>query len=317
MRADSSPELLKAHAVVSRSWLFAQIEKQKIVEKTAYNSLQISDNEIIRWYDREDHTLFDVCADDHCQRYQGIVRSHNPNVVEAINATFGQVLVSNGHVCDTRYSKCCGGATESFENVWEPSIHPYLQKIVDNSENNKDDTDLSDEKNAAHWILSSPKAFCNTDSKEVLGQVLNNYDQTSENFYRWKLEYDQKEISELIKKKSGIDFGDIIDLVPIDRGYSGRLIRLKIRGSKKTLIVGKELEIRRWLSPSHLYSSAFIIDKENIIDSVPQKFILTGAGWGHGVGLCQIGAAVMGHEGFSYQEILKHYFKGADLLKKY
>ncbi len=317
MRADSSPELLKAHAVVSRSWLFAQMEKQKISKKSNYQALQMSDNEIIKWYDREDHTLFDVCADDHCQRYQGITRVHNQNVIDAINATSGQVLKIDGHVCDTRYSKCCGGATESFENVWEPTIHKYLQKVIDSADYLKTVIDLRIEHNALTWISERPKAFCNTTNKEILNQVLNDYDQSSENFYRWKVEYKQKEISDLIKKKSGFDFGEIIDLVPVERGDSARLIKLKIIGTKKTLTIGKELEIRRWLSPSHLYSSAFIVHKENLKNNIPQKFILEGAGWGHGVGLCQIGAAVMGHSGYSYQEILFHYFKGAKLEKIY
>jgi SpoIID/LytB domain protein len=317
MRADSSPELLKAHAVVSRSWLFAQMEKQQKIEKSKYISSTISDDEFIRWYDREDHVLFDVCADDHCQRYQGITRAHNPNVVDAINATAGQVLMSENQVCDTRYSKCCGGASESFEKVWEPVNHPYLQKIIDNSSPSKFDIDLKLELNAIEWIKSKPDAFCNTTNKEVLNQVLNDYDQTSEHFYRWEISYEQKELAELIKRKSGFDFGEIIDLVPVERGLSSRLIKLKIVGTLKTIIVGKELEIRRWLSPSHLYSSAFVVTKENIIDGIPQKFIFTGAGWGHGVGLCQIGAAVMGHQGYTYEQILQHYFKGAALQRKY
>jgi len=318
MRADSSPELLKAHAVVSRSWLFAQMEKQKKLEKNKYNTTKSNENEYIRWYDREDHLLFDVCADDHCQRYQGITRAQNPNVIAAINATAGQVLKSNGQICDTRYSKCCGGASESFENVWEPIKHPYLQKVVDKVASVKDkDLDLRIEQNSIDWIKNKPEAFCNTTNREVLMQVLNDYDQSSENFYRWKVEYNQQELAELIKKKSGIDFGEIIDLEPVERGFSGRLIKLKIKGTLKTLIVGKELEIRRWLSSSHLYSSAFIVSKEDVIDNIPQKFLLTGAGWGHGVGLCQIGAAVMGHLNYSYIEILKHYFINSDLEKLY
>ena len=317
MRADSSAELLKAHAVVSRSWLFAQMEKQKKLKKSDYTASQINEDELIRWYDREDHQLFDVCADDHCQRYQGITREHNPKVIAAIQATSGQVLISEGQVCDTRYSKCCGGVSESFENVWEPAVHPYLQKVVDSAAMEKMDLDLKIEKNAAKWISDKPTAFCNTDNIEVLNQVLNDYDQSSLNFYRWQVVYKQKELAELIKLKSGIDFGEIIDLIPLERGESARLIRLKIIGSLKTLIVGKELEIRRWLSPSHLYSSAFLVEKENITSGIPQKFVLSGAGWGHGVGLCQIGAAVMGHKGYTYKQILEHYFKGATLQKKY
>jgi stage II sporulation protein D len=317
MRGDSSPELLKAHAVVSRSWLFAQMEKQQRIEKSKYKSSAISEDEFIRWYDREDHVLFDVCADDHCQRYQGITRAHNPNVIAAINATAGQVLMSNGLVCDTRYSKCCGGTSESFENVWEPIKHRYLQKVIDCANPSISDINLSVEQNAIEWIKSNPEAFCNTNNVEVLKQVLNDYDQTSSDFYRWNITYEQNQLAELIKRKSGFDFGKIIDLIPVERGLSSRLIKLKIVGSLKTMIVGKELEIRRWLSPSHLYSSAFIVNKENIVEGIPQKFKLTGAGWGHGVGLCQIGAAVMGHQGYPYDEILQHYFKGVILRKKY
>jgi len=204
MRADSSMELLKAHAVVSRSWLFAQIEKQKKLGKSKYISSQSNENEFIRWYDREDHQLFDVCADDHCQRYQGITRIHNPKVIEAINFTAGQVLKSNGHVCDTRYSKCCGGASESFEYVWEPIEHAYLQKVNDKTVAINDvDIDLRIEQNSIEWIKNKPDAFCNTNNKEVLRQVLNDYDQSSENFYRWKVEYNQRELAEIIKKNQG------------------------------------------------------------------------------------------------------------------
>jgi stage II sporulation protein D len=317
MSSQSSSELLKAHAVISRSWLFAQIEKQKLIEESKPQNFINTDTEYIRWYDREDHQLFDVCADDHCQRYQGITRGQNPNVTDAVDATTGLVLKNNGQICDTRYSKCCGGATESFENVWEPVNHAYLQKVID-SENNKGlEIDLKTEKNSEKWIKEKPEAFCNTSDKEILMQVLNDYDQSSKDFYRWKVEYSQAELSELVKKKSGIDFGEIIDLIPIERGVSGRLIKLKIVGTKKTLIVGKELEIRRWLSNSHLYSSAFIISKENPVKNIPQKFVIEGAGWGHGVGLCQIGAAVMGHKGYSFNDILAHYFKNTVLFKMY
>jgi SpoIID/LytB domain protein len=317
MRADSSPELLKAHAVISRSWLFAQMEKQNSMQRTDYQSIQMSDDELIVWYDREDHHLFDVCADDHCQRYQGITRAYNPKVIEAIRATSGQVLMSGGKVCDTRYSKCCGGVSESFENVWEPEVHPYLQKMVDNADGKTNFTDLSLENQAIGWINTKPNAFCNTTDKAVLSQVLNDYDQVSEHFFRWSVEYGQQELADLIKKKSGMNFGQIINLQPLERGASARIIKLKIIGSLKTLVVGKELEIRRWLSPSHLYSSAFIVETQDVVEGIPQKFILKGAGWGHGVGLCQIGAAVMGHQGFSYKQILEHYFKGALLEKRY
>ena len=309
MSAKSSLDLLKAHAIISRSWLIAQ---------TAYKSISETDDEYTRWYDREDHLHFHVCADDHCQRYQGTTRSHNPNVVKAVNETAGVVLSYRGTICDARFSKCCGGIAELFENCWEPVNHPYLTNVIDNpSVPAGFETDLTIDENAARWIHSSPDAFCNTRDEEVLRQVLNEYDWSAKNFYRWKVEYSQEQISDLLRRQSRRDFGQVIDLIPVERGKSGRLVRLRIVGSKKTMIVGKELEIRRWLSESHLYSSAFTVEKQDIHDGIPQKFILHGAGWGHGVGLCQIGAAVMGHKGYKYDEILLHYYKDVDLEKRY
>ncbi|NDV64175.1 SpoIID/LytB domain-containing protein [Bacteroides sp. 224] len=318
MSATASLELLKAHAVISRSWLLSQVQKNKTVssqQKSVSNFTQ-NEGELVKWYDREDHTHFDVCADDHCQRYQGITRASTEIVKEAIRATYGQVLTFDDRICDARFSKCCGGAFEEFQNAWENILHPYLLKQRDS----KDYTNLPDlrlEAEAERWIRTSPEAFCNTTDKNILSQVLNNYDQETTNFYRWKVEYTQKELSELIFNRSGIDFGNIIDLIPVERGTSARLIKLKIVGSKRTMIIGKELEIRRTLSTSHLYSSAFVIDKTDIEDAIPGKFILTGAGWGHGVGLCQIGAAVMGEKGYSYSDILLHYYKGATIKRVY
>ncbi|WP_321344087.1 SpoIID/LytB domain-containing protein [uncultured Draconibacterium sp.] len=320
MSAKSSLDLLKAHAIISRSWLIAQTEKQdKLTDAgESYESTFETDDEYIKWYDREDHTNFHVCADDHCQRYQGTTRSHNPNVVKAVNETAGVVLAYNGTICDARFSKCCGGIAELFENCWEPVNHPYLTAVIDNPVAPKGfETDLTMEENAVPWLKNAPEAFCNTDDEEVLKQVLNEYDWTAKDFYRWTVEYKQDELSALILKRSGHDFGKVLDMVPVERGASGRLIKLKIVGSKKTLTVGKELEIRRWLSESHLYSSAFLVEKEDVVDGVPGKIILRGAGWGHGVGLCQIGAAVMGHKGYKYDEILNHYFKNIDLEKRY
>lgn len=320
MNANSSLELLKAHAVISRGWLLAQIEKNKKIQnqKTNYTSIQKTKDEYIRWYDREDHSLFDVCADDHCQRYQGITRAQNPNVIKAVNNTNGKVLIYDHEICDARFSKCCGGKAEIFENAWEPVNHPYLTPVIDNDKNPEGfDLNLTIEKNAENWIKNKPEAFCNTTDTKILSQVLNDYDFESKDFYRWKVEYSQNEISELINKKSNFDFGQIIDLIPIERGESSRLIKLKIVGTKKALIIGKELEIRRLLSKSHLYSSAFTVEKHDIQNNIPQKFILKGAGWGHGVGLCQIGAAVMGHKNYSYEKILYHYFKNTTLEKKY
>ncbi len=320
MSAKSSLQLLKAHAIISRSWLLAQTEKSKALkkEKLNYKSVYNAVDEHIKWYDREDHKLFDVCADDHCQRYQGITKVFTEVARQAVKQTAGVVLASENKICDARYSKSCGGISESFENVWEPLKYSYLTSIVDYKyEQENYNIDFSNEANAKKWIASNPPAFCNTKDKKILSQVLLDYDQETTDFYRWKVEYSQKEISELIKTKSGIDFGEIIDLVPIERGFSARLIKLKIVGTKKTLVIGKELEIRRTLSTSHLYSSAFIVERVDIQNGIPQKFILTGAGWGHGVGLCQIGAAVMAAKGYQFDEILLHYFSNAKLKKIY
>lgn len=313
MSATANEEFLKAHAVISRSWLLAQIDKNKKLAKKEqeYCSCTLTDDELVRWYDREDHINFDVCADDHCQRYQGITRQTTPTVAAVINATSGIVLVDkDGELCDARFSKCCGGVFEQFENCWEPKHFHYLEARRD-SAHAHDFPDLTIEENAREWILGRPEAFCNTSDKEILGQVLNNYDQETTDFYRWSVSYTRAELSELVKRRSGIDFGTIERLEPVERGTSGRLTRLRIVGSKRTMIVGKELEIRRWLSESHLYSSAFVVEQHD------NTITLKGAGWGHGVGLCQIGAAVMGANGCGYQQILAHYFPGAELNKLY
>ena len=319
MRATSSLELLKAHAVISRSWLLAQMEQRKAennnVEKQP--SFFKTNEEIVRWYDREDHKRFDVCADDHCQRYQGITKAANKHVVEAIQQTAGEILTSHGEICDARYSKCCGGAVEEFQYCWENIKKPYLQALPDTLSDSTPLPDLTDEAVAHQWILSSPDAFCNTTDQKVLSQVLNDFDQETTDFYRWSQTYSQAEVKQLLEEKLEVQFGDIIDLVPLSRGKSGRIYRLKIVGKERTLIIGKELEIRRALSKSHLYSSAFIVEKADIKDGVPQKFIIKGAGWGHGVGLCQIGAAMMGKQGYRYEEILLHYYKGAEITKAY
>lgn len=319
MRATSSLELLKAHAVISRSWLLAQMEQRKAdnnnVEKQS--SFFKTDEEIVRWYNREDHKRFDVCADDHCQRYQGITKAANKHVVEAIQKTAGEILTRHGEICDARYSKCCGGAVEEFQYCWENIKKPYLQALPDTLPDTTPLPDLTDETVARQWILSSPDAFCNTTDQKVLSQVLNDFDQETTDFYRWSQTYSQAEVKQLLEEKLEVQFSDIIDLVPLSRGKSGRIYRLKIVGKERTLIIGKELEIRRALSKSHLYSSAFIVEKADIKDGVPQKFIIKGAGWGHGVGLCQIGAAMMGKQGYRYEEILLHYYKGAEITKAY
>lgn len=317
MSATASLELLEAHAVISRSWLLAQIHKNKEITETQteYSAFTQTDEELIRWYDREDHTRFDVCADDHCQRYQGITRASTAIVQEAVHETHGEILTDGESICDARFSKCCGGVTEQFEHCWEPVPHSYLTVVRDSKETSY--PDLTDPIEAEMWIRNSPNAFCNTTKKKILSQVLNNYDQETINFYRWKVSYTQDELSELIHRKSGIDFGEIQDLVPLKRGTSGRIEELQIVGTRRIYTIGKELEIRRTLSETHLYSSAFVVDKEDIRVRIPQRFVLTGAGWGHGVGLCQIGAAVMGEKGYAYTKILEHYFRGAFIEKRY
>lgn len=309
MSATSNMPLLMAHAVISRSWLMRNMSR-------GISNLPPSPSSpLIKWYDHTDHTLFDVCADDHCQRYQGITMETSSNVKTAVQKTRGQVLAYDGEICDARFSKCCGGAMEEFQYCWEDLPKPYLKGIGDSP--SEKIPDLTIEENARKWILSDPESFCNTKDKRILSQVLNNYDQETTDFYRWQVEYTQSELSALVKKKTGIDFGDIVDLVPMKRGTSGRIYELKIVGTKCTMTIGKELEIRRALSETHLYSSAFVVEKRTIgsISPVSLIFHLTGAGWGHGVGLCQIGAAVMGDKGYSYDEILKHYYPGATIEK--
>ena len=316
MSATSSEELLKAHAIISRSWLLAQIQKNKDLTGD-YQTSFTSPTEIVRWYDREDHSLFDVCADDHCQRYQGITRQSTPLVSAAVDQTCGRVVTYGHVICDARFSKCCGGIMETFDNVWEPIVHPYLQGKADNA-GNAPLPDLTMEENADEWIRSSPPAFCNTQDTAILRQVLNDYDRETADFYRWKVSYSQEELSSLIRERSGIDYGEIIALEPLERGTSGRIIRLRIIGTERVTTIGKELEIRRTLSLTHLYSSAFVVDAgEENEEGIPQQFTLTGAGWGHGVGLCQIGAAMMAEKGYSYEEILQHYFPETQIDKKY
>lgn len=302
MSAQSSLPLLMAHAVISRSWLMSQIDGN-----TAPNTQASHGDAFIRWYDHTDHTLFDVCADDHCQRYQGITKETSRNVAEAIRRTRGELLTYGDEICDARFSKCCGGAMEEFQYCWDDTPKPYLKGIGDTPEATI--PDLTVEENARQWILSSPKSFCNTTDKRILSQVLNDYDQETTDFYRWRVSYTQEELSKLVEKKLGAGLGTITDMRPLKRGTSGRICELRITGTKKTIVVGKELEIRRALSESHLYSSAFVVEKQG------DTFTLIGAGWGHGVGLCQIGAAVMGDKGYAYDEILRHYYPGAEIEK--
>ncbi|MGD1046359.1 MAG: SpoIID/LytB domain-containing protein [Bacteroidota bacterium] len=316
MSAEAPFDLLKAHAITSRSWLVAMLERQKKFGNTripAKHPLETAD-EIIRWHDREDHAFFDVCADDHCQRYQGITKIISNSVKEAIEATRGTFLVAGNEVCDARFSKACGGRTELFESCWEVMPIPYLQSVSDSSVAYPP---IMNEVDAERWITSSPDVYCNTTDGTMLQHVLPSFDRETTDFFRWKIEYSSEQLEEILHTKSEIDFGTVMDIIPLKRGPSGRIIKLKIVGSKRTMIVGKELEIRRWLSKSHLYSSAFIVKIERDMNGLPEKFAFHGAGWGHGVGLCQIGAAVMASKGFTADEIIKHYFRGVEIRNLY
>ena len=303
MNATSSPEFLKAHAVISRSWLLAQMEKRKQLKDgtNSFFSFIKKDDELIRWYDREDHSIFDVCADDHCQRYQGITKATNNHVAEAVRDTRGQILMFGDEICDARFSKCCGGVTEEFQYCWEDTPKPYLVSVPDTAD------------------AANPAAepFCNTHDERILKQVLNDYDQETPDFYRWEVSYTQEQLSALVSEKLKMDFGKILDLIPLERGKSGRISKLRIVGTDKEFTIGKELEIRRALSESHLYSSNFEVETERNATGEPVRITLKGAGWGHGVGLCQIGAAVMGERGYHYNEILLHYYRGAEIKRIY
>lgn len=321
MSATSSLELLKAHAVISRSWLLAQMKKRREVAESGNNFFSFTKKEdtLIRWYDRDDHTLFDVCADDHCQRYQGITKETSPHVAEAIRQTKGQILMDGEEICDARFSKCCGGITEEFQYCWEDTPKTYLTAVRDIALGVEHTLpNLTNEEEAEKWIRFNPPAFCNTQDKKILSEVLNDYDQETVNFYRWKETLSQEKLQQLIADKLKMDLGAILDMKAVERGKSGRISKLQIIGTEKTFTIGKELEIRRTLSDSHLLSSAFVVDKyDKDEQGVPQRFELIGAGWGHGVGLCQIGAAVMGEQGYHYDAILLHYYQGAEIKKLY
>lgn len=313
MNANAPEEFLKAHAVISRSWALAQIQPEKTTD-----SFTVTDtpDELIKWYDHSAHTLFDVCADDHCQRYQGVTKAGTPQTAAAIRLTRGEVLISDGELCDARFSKCCGGITEKFSTCWQPVDMPYLSAISDTPAGTP--ADVSQEADASQWILSHPDAFCSEPSPEVLSMVLNSYDLDTPHLYRWSVEYSADELADIIRQRTGTDYGRIIALEPLHRGPSGRIDRLRISATKHTRIIGKELEIRRSLSRSHLYSSAFVVEPGPAdSDGLPSSWRLIGAGWGHGAGLCQIGAAVMATEGYDYRQILKHYFRGAEIKKIY
>ena len=303
MSATSFVELLKAHAVISRSWVLSAIgSATPSSAATFYTDRSDTDDPVyIRWYERDAHRLFDVCADDHCQRYQGIPSQEPPALRKAIDSTAGEVLVYDGKICDARFSKCCGGYTERFSSCWAEVDYPYLTVLPDSDGSRLQP--ITDEATARSFVLSSPDVFCNTADSNIIRQVFNDYDRSTESFFRWKVTYSVDEISEIVASRSGIDFGSILDLVPVQRTASGRIVRLRIVGTRHTATIGKELEIRRWLSRTHLYSSAFVVDRDDC-----GRFVICGAGWGHGVGLCQIGAAVMAHKGYSYRSILRHYY---------
>ena len=310
MSGDAPIEFLMAHAILSRSWLLKALDRKKQTKETSTSAGKVAEKEgeVVRWYKQEDHDLFDVCADDHCQRYQGITKIISDRAEEAVRKTSGRVITYQDEICDARYSKACGGLTEDFETAWEDKQVPCLVSISDAPVPHRP---IGTEEEAVRWILSEPEAYCNTKDERLLGKILPDFDRETKGFFRWTIEYSRKELEEILREKSGFDFGTLKEIVPLRRGPSGRIFRLKIVGSKRTMVVGKELEIRRWLSRSHLYSSAFFVMVE------AERFILQGGGWGHGVGLCQIGAAVMATRGFSAEEILRHYFRGIEIKKVY
>jgi stage II sporulation protein D len=308
MKGAAPMEFLKAHAILSRSWILAALDHNKKTGKTSHSPEKTTDEEVIRWHDREEHDLFDVCADDHCQRYQGITKIVSEQAEEAVRKTRGMVIAYRDEICDARYSKACGGLTENFGTAWNDKQVPYLQSISDASVPHRP---IKTEEEASAWCLTNPDAYCNTKDERLLEKILPDLDRETRTFFRWKIGYSRGELEEILREKSGLDFGTLKEIVPITRGPSGRISRLKIVGSKRSIVVGKELEIRRWLSRTHLYSSAFVVKVES------GRFTFHGAGWGHGVGLCQIGAAVMATKGFSAEKILKHYFRGVEIQKVY
>jgi stage II sporulation protein D len=316
MSAAAPPEFLKAHAIISRSWLLSALERKKTMgQSSARPGPSVKDEtEVRRWYDREDHDIYDVCADDHCQRYQGITKIISAEAKVVVRETRGMVLAYQGQICDTRYYKACGGLTEDFETAWEDMRVPYLTSVSDAPVIHRP---IMTEDDAAQWILSAPEAYCNTQDEGILRQILPDFDRETKGFFRWTVDYSREELEEILRERSGLDFGTLMEIVPLQRGPSGRIFRLKIVGSKRSVVVGKELEIRRWLSRSHLYSSAFVVTAKCAPEGSVERFTLHGAGWGHGVGLCQIGAAVMATKGFTAGQILEHYFRGTEIEKTY
>lgn len=312
-------EFLKAHAVISRSWAMRIMEGKGSVSLSPSSTAGSTEDTILRWTGTEIHQGFDVCADDHCQRYRGFLEETARNTESAVRETRGEILTYKDEICDTRYSKCCGGMTENFSTAWADQNVPYLRGLHDNDRPSPGFSfPLSEEKNAEAWITGSPEAFCKTRNREILETVLSPLDRRTSDFYRWETSHSQDEICGIVTQKTGRPIGWIRDLFALERGASGRISRLRIVGTARTLTVGKELEIRRILSPTHLYSSALVIKKEGgEREGIPSAFRLTGAGWGHGVGLCQIGAAVMATHGRTYREILRHYFPNTNLSRRY
>jgi SpoIID/LytB domain protein len=314
MNSAAPEEFLKAHAILSRSWLLASLNRKNRLPRGSKSSGTVTEDEVIRWYDREDHDLYDVCADDHCQRYQGVTKIMSGQAEEVIRETRGVVITSGDNICDARYSKACGGLTENFETAWGDGHIPYLTSISDSPVQYHL---IRKEEEVNRWILSEPAAYCNTKDEELLKKILPDFDRETQDFFRWKVEYSREELEGILQEKTGFDFGTLQAIIPLQRGPSGRISRLKLVGSKKSIIVGKELEIRRWLSKSHLYSSAFVVEAHHDERGEITRFVFHGAGWGHGVVLCQIGAAVMASKGFTAEEILKHYFPGTEIQRLY
>ncbi len=317
MNPTAPPEFLRTHAILSRSWLLKTLERKKQIKRTTSAPIEKivgKEKEITRWYEQEDHDLFDVCADDHCQRYQGITKIVSEKAIEAVRETRGRIIAYDNDICDARFSKACGGLTEEFATAWANERIPYLTSVADAPVAHGP---VESEEAAAHWILSEPDAYCNTDDATILEKILPDFDRETTAFFRWKVDYSREELEEILREKSGFDFGTLTEIQPLSRGASGRIYRLRIAGSKRSMVVGKELEIRRWLSRSHLHSSAFIVKTECGPDGEIERFIFHGAGWGHGVGLCQIGAAVMAMKGFTTEDILKHYFPGTRIRNIY
>jgi len=313
MSSAAPKEFLKAHTILSRSWLLAALDRKKTIQERGVMGATSVD-ELIRWYDREDHDIYDVCADDHCQRYQGVTKIISAQAGEAVRETRGMVITAGDKICDARYSKACGGLTENFETAWDDVHVPYLTSISDSPLPHRS---IRTEGEASQWILSEPVAYCNTADTRILEKILPDFDRETKDFFRWIVQYPREELEDILREKSGFDLGTLQAIVPLQRGPSGRISRLKLVGSRKSIIVGKELEIRRWLSRSHLYSSAFVVKAHHNVNGEVERFVFHGAGWGHGVGLCQIGAAVMASKGFSAKEILGHYFPGTELQKLY